>query len=204
MRSDSYLSKTGYIAPMLRGFVISCLSLLLLTACNESLKKKDKDSIQNRKNTETRTIEDIHGNKIECLVDINNITQKNTIKNSPDFNEVKWDNETKEAWVSLKNGDSLYVHVTGCRDFYVQVRLIRYNNTEEFSNVEYWFEQAMWIAEHVRGFDPEHLQEIHDEKKFTSEQDEDGIAMDFNEHDYDLYVDRSGKGTLIMLVHHFQ
>lgn len=189
---------------MLRNPILTLvLFSLFLASCNDSLKKKDKDIVQPTESS-SRTIEDIHGNKIECLVDINNVTRKNTLKNAPEFKSVKWDDATKEAWVELSNGDSLYVHVTGCRDFYIQARLKRFNNAKAFEDSEYWFGEAMWIAEHVRGFDPEHLKQIHDTKKYTAEQDDDGVAMDFNEHDYDLYVDRSGVGTLIMLVHHFQ
>lgn len=189
---------------MLKYYRIFCFifTSLIFISCSDSIKKKEKDTSNNK--SEARTIEDVHGNKIECLVDLDNVTRKNTITNAPEFKSVKWDDETKEAWIELVNGDSLYVHVTGCRDFYVQARLKRFNSTEKFEDSEHWFNEAMWIAKHVRGFDPEHLDEIHETKKYTSEQDEDGVSMDFNEHDYDLYVDRSGLGTLIMLVHHFQ
>jgi len=57
--------------------------------------------------------------------------------------KIRWDNETKIATTTLKNGDELYLSIGGCYHFGYNARLITNTN---FSDNDLLLEKAKWIA----------------------------------------------------------
>lgn len=145
------------------------------------------------------------GPRANCLVDLEAISKESVIKSNPDFESYEWteSDSVKRAKILLKNGDSLNVDITGCKEYVIHATLTLYNNHISFVNHKYWFGQAMWIAEHIHGFEPKHLQDVHDHKAYEEHVYEDVLLIDFDHHDYDMLVDKYGGATHVILAHHF-
>lgn len=141
-------------------------------------------------------------NMENCTFDKDTVTAT-FLKNVPEFKNYTWDDHTKEARIVLANNDSLYIHIGGCMHYGVSATLTRVGNDKPFTDHEYWLSEAYWIAERVKGFEPEYLHEVDEKKNYDEEMDDEGLFIDFHENDYSLIVDRKDGYTHITLNHYF-
>lgn len=182
--------------------------LLLCSILFFSCQQKDANSIDDAgiiKSEKLPKKEPVLGPRAGCVVDLESISKESVIKSNPDFDSYDWfeTDSIKKAMILLKNEDSLKVDITGCKEYVIHATLTLFNNRVSFSNHRFWFEKAMWIADHIHGFEPEHLKDIHDHKTYEEHVYDDVLLIDFDHHDYDMLVDKYGGSTHVILAHHF-
>lgn len=83
----------------------------------------------------------------QCIFDQSTQTDE-FIRSVPEFSNYNWNKETKQATITLTNGETLIAHRGGCIHFGISGTLIS-NDTTEFNNLDYWFNKSLWIAERL-------------------------------------------------------
>ncbi len=138
----------------------------------------------------------------DCLFRVDTISDY-FLKNQSEFKSYTWNEKSKEAKVLLTSGDSLYVHITGCNSISADAKLTRLKDKTPFTDSEHWFEEAMWIATHVDGFEPAILQEIHDKKQYEAYAEEDGVFFEMtSDQDFVISVQKGPAGQVATTLIH--
>lgn len=83
----------------------------------------------------------------ECIFDKSTQTDE-FIRDIPEFANCTWNDNTKEATITLANGDTLIAHRGGCVHFGISGTLIT-DDTTDFNNLDYWFNKSLWIGERI-------------------------------------------------------
>lgn len=179
------------------------VSLVFLSCNSNSLETPEAQGIIKSEKQPKKPVE--VGPRDHCMVDLESITKESVIRSNPDFESYDWmESDTiKKARIRLNNDDSLKVDITGCKEYVIHATLTLFHDHVSFANHKYWFQKAMWIAEHIHGFEPEHLEEVHSQRAYEEHVYEDVLLIDFDHHDYDMLVDKYGGATHVILAHHF-
>ncbi len=83
----------------------------------------------------------------ECIFDQTTQTDE-FVKSIPEFSKYSWNNETKEATITLPNNDTLIAQRGGCYHFGISGTLIT-NDPTDFNDFDHWFIRSLWIAKRL-------------------------------------------------------
>ena len=83
----------------------------------------------------------------ECIFDRATQTDE-FVRSVPELSNYTWNNETKEATITLPNNETLVAQRGGCVHFGISGTLITDNETD-FDDLNYWLNRSLWIAERL-------------------------------------------------------
>lgn len=189
----------------MRSFILPFILCFLLFSCGENTETKAPTEYNKTTDDDSSSLSTPHSHDDEvdgCVFNKDTVSDA-FIKKVPEFENYTWNDITKEARIVLPNKDSLYIHIGGCENYGVSATLTRIGNKKQFSDHTYWLSEAYWMAERIKGFELALLKKMDKQKKYTVEMDDEGLFIDFHEHDYSLIVDRKDDCTFITLNHYF-
>ena len=141
----------------------------------------------------------------ECIFDQSTQTDE-FIKTKGVFSNYVWDNDKKEATIVLDNGDVLKARRGGCVHFGMSGELESSDTSVELTDINYWFEKAMWIAQNILDqSDAEHLKNQISKKQYTLLSENDSIYVVIPHDSYDEFSIsvRKEKGKVFVYVGYY-